>query len=181
MSWIVVTALGAVPFLGSILALIFTGAINYGLADFSLRIARNEPLNVGDVFSGFQRLGRTFMLYLLMNIFIFLWTLLLLIPGLIAYLRYSMSYFILKDNPELFASEAIRRSKQLMYGHKWRYFVLNLTFIGWALLGVLTCFVGYLWLLPYIRVTQAHFYEDLIRGDAKLPEPPAPDTFIPSN
>jgi uncharacterized membrane protein len=85
----------------------------------------------------------------------------LIVPGIIAAFRYSMAFYILKDHPEISPMEAIRRSKEMMVGQKWRYFVLNLSFIGWALLCILTLGIGFLWMHPYISVTNSHFYDEL--------------------
>lgn len=157
----VIGLLGVIPIFGYVLQLLTNGAIALGLYIFYLEIARGENPSVSTVFSGFNFFFKAFLLYLLMAIFTLLWTLLLIIPGIIAAFRYSQAYFILKDHPEISALEAIRRSKELMVGQKWRLFVLNLTFIGWALLAILTFGIGYLWLSPYITVTQAHFYDEI--------------------
>jgi uncharacterized membrane protein len=86
----------------------------------------------------------------------------LAIPSIIASIRYSLTYFIMADNPELTAAEAIKKSSAMMAGNKWKYVCLNCRFIGWMLLCVLTLGVGFLWLTPYLVTSQAHFYEDLI-------------------
>ena len=98
---------------------------------------------------------------LLMTIMVFLWSLLLVIPGIIKWFSYAMTPFILEENPELSASDAIHRSRMMMRGHKWQLFVLELTFLGWALLCVLTLGIGFLWLTPYQYTSYAHFYEDI--------------------
>lgn len=109
----------------------------------------------------FQRYWRNILFVLLMTIFVFLWTLLLIIPGLIKGLSYTLAPYILKDNPELTPNEAINLSMKMMYGHKWRLFKLQLSFIGWALLSLLTCGVGIIWLMPYMYTTYAAFYQDV--------------------
>jgi uncharacterized membrane protein len=97
----------------------------------------------------------------LMELFICLWTCLLIIPGIIKGLAYSMTPFILEEKPELSAYDAIKYSEKLMKGHKTELFLLYLSFIGWAILCVFTFGIGYLWLAPYIYVTLCEFYEDL--------------------
>lgn len=97
----------------------------------------------------------------LMQLFVSLWTLLFIIPGIIKSLAYSMTPFILEEKPELSAYDAIKYSEKLMKGHKTELFLLELSFIGWALLCVLTAGIGYLWLIPYIQTTICEFYEDL--------------------
>lgn len=98
---------------------------------------------------------------LLMIILIFLWSLLLLIPGIIKSFAYAMTPFVLVDNPELSCYEAIKRSQELMKGNKWRYFLLALSFLGWILLGILSLGIGFFWIIPYIETTTAAFYYDI--------------------
>lgn len=104
---------------------------------------------------------------LLSGIFVFLWSLLLVIPGIIKLFSYSMTKYILEEYPELTASEAIDRSRAMMQGHKFDLFWLYLSFIGWALLCVLTAGIGYLWLVPYMETAEAAFYED-VKADYAL-------------
>lgn len=114
--------------------------------------------NMFSIFSDYPRILGTI---LLQFVYIFLWSLLLLIPGLIKMYSYAMTYYILHDNPEIGAEEAICRSMKMMDGHKWRLFCLHLSFIGWWLLCILTLGIGMLWLAPYTQNSTAAFYEDL--------------------
>ena len=104
---------------------------------------------------------------LLMGIFISLWSLLFIIPGIIKAFSYAMTPYILEENPELSANEAIDRSRAMMRGHKFDLFWLYLSFIGWAILCLLTAGIGFLWLIPYISTTQAAFYEE-VKADYAL-------------
>ncbi|MBO4536258.1 MAG: DUF975 family protein [Bacteroidales bacterium] len=97
----------------------------------------------------------------LMELFVFLWSLLLVIPGIIKALAYAMTPYILVENPEIPAYDAIKLSEKMMMGHKWELFVLYLSFIGWFLLACLTFGIGFLWLTPYIEMSVCEFYEDL--------------------
>ena len=97
----------------------------------------------------------------LMYLFIFLWSLLLIIPGIVMAFAYSMVPFILEEHPELSAMETIRRSRAMMKGRKFDLFYLLLSFIGWAFLCLLTCGIGFLWLQPYMQAAVASFYEDV--------------------
>ena len=97
----------------------------------------------------------------LMVLFVSLWSMLLLIPGIVKAYSYAMLPYILKDNPELSAMDAIRLSSNMMKGHKFDLFYLQLSFIGWAILAVLTGGIGLLWLQPYMMTTQASFYQDI--------------------
>ena len=101
-----------------------------------------------------------------MVVFVFLWALLLIIPGIIAAIAYSQTFYILAEDDTIGSMDALRKSKEMMIGYKWKYFCLGLRFIGWALLCVLTLGIGFLWLSPYIQVSYAKFYEDLKTNQA---------------
>ncbi len=118
-----------------------------------------KELEVKSIFDGFNDYTRVLGTYLLVYIYTILWTLLLIIPGIIKSLSYSMVPFVLKDNPELSFNAAIERSMAMMEGHKWEYFCLILTFIGWFLLLIITAGIASLWLTPYISATFANYYE----------------------
>ena len=91
----------------------------------------------------------------------FLWSLLFVIPGIVADYSYSMTDYILAEHPDMTASEAIAASKAMMAGNKWRLFCLNMSFIGWALLSIFTLGIGILWLNPYQNVSVAAFYREI--------------------
>ena len=152
----------------SILLLLIVGALEFGAATFSLAIARKEEAKLNMIFSGFNHYGKTLGLCLLMALFVILFTLLLIIPGIIAALSYSMAYFIMSDDPNIGIMEAINKSKKMMYGYKWKYFCLGLRFIGWIILGILSLGIGFLWIMPYIYVSYAKFYEDLKANSVEL-------------
>lgn len=99
-----------------------------------------------------------------MILYVLLWTLLLIVPGIIAALGYSMTFYILADEPELKAEEALRKSKAMMDGYKLKLFYLDLRFFLLAFLCILTLGIGFLWLIPYVNVTTALFYEDIKEG-----------------
>jgi len=154
-----VALFSGVSFLISILVLI---PLQYGFELSFLQFLRGSKEDtVERMFDGFKTYGRAIGVPLLTTIFIVLWTLLLIIPGIIKSFAYSMTYYISKDHPELSASECIDRSVDMMRGHKWDLFVLYLSFIGWFLLCLLTLGIGFLWLVPYVNVSLAEFYEDL--------------------
>lgn len=130
-----------------------------------LDFVRGDKLRVGNnkLFAGYKngQWGRIFTTSLLVQIYTFLWTLLLIIPGIIKSISYSQTGFILKDNPELKNNAAIEKSMRMMEGHKMKFFLLYLSFIGWAILSLLTLGIGLLFLAPYVYTSLAHFYEDL--------------------
>lgn len=118
------------------------------------------------VYSG-KHFVKVVVITILNTIFTFLWSLLFIIPGIIKAMAYSQSYFIYKDISSSNKEEGMRytdyitASRKLMDGHKWDYFVLQLSFIGWQILCIFTFGIGYLWLNPYMSATYAAFYKDL--------------------
>ncbi|MFC3885038.1 DUF975 family protein [Bacillus songklensis] len=129
-----------------------------------LGIVRKEPVKIGDLFDPFLNFGlyvKAIGLYILVAIYTLLWTLLLIIPGIIKGMAYSQAYFVLKDHPDYSINRAITESRKLMDGYKWSYFLLMLSFIGWGILSILTLGIGFLWLIPYVTASLASFYEQL--------------------
>lgn len=155
--------LGLIPVAGSIAALLITAPLGFGFALTFLSFMRGEDRDdmVGKPFGVFKEYGRYLGGSLLVSIFTFLWTLLLIIPGIIKSYSYAMTPYILRDNPELPAPDCIDRSMAMMKGYKWKLFVLDLSFIGWALLCILSLCIGFLWLTPYMQCSRAKFYEEL--------------------
>ena len=97
----------------------------------------------------------------LMDLKVLLWTLLLIIPGIIMTFAYAMTPYILEEHPEIGAWDASTRSREMMKGHKFDLFWLYLSFIGWVILGILTFGIGYFWLSPYVSCSEIGFYNDL--------------------
>lgn len=117
---------------------------------------------LGNMFTAFkENYSRYLGAMLLTNVYIVLWALLLIIPGIIKAFSYAMTPFILNDYPELTANQAIDLSSKMMKGHKFDLFWLMLSFLGWVLLGLLTLGIGYLWLVPYMYTSLAGFYNDV--------------------
>ena len=160
---IAVSILAVIPFLGPILSLIIGGPMLLGLAGFFLSFSRGEDARMEQIFQGFSNFGTAFATYLLMALFVFLWTLLLIIPGIIAAISYSMTFFIIYDEKNITPLDAISRSKKLMDGHKGKYFCLCCRFIGWGILCIFTFGIGFFWLFPYMQVSAAKFYDDIKR------------------
>ena len=129
-----------------------------------------DPFNVARLFDGYHDFVRIFFTTLLTNVYIFLWTLLLIVPGIIKGISYSMAPYILarekgkpamECNKEAKYNEAIELSMAMMEGHKMELLWLYLTFIGWAILCIFTLGIGYFWLVPYMSSTFANFYEEV--------------------
>ncbi len=144
--------------LWGLVTFIIGGVIELGYCRFNKNLINGTNPQFSDLFSQFNMFGKAFGLRIVTSIFIFLWTLLLIIPGIVASYRYSMAFYIMNDNPSIDIMEAIRQSKALMQGNKGRLFCLHLSFIGWALLSILSCGIGFLWLAPYISASEAAFY-----------------------
>ncbi len=140
-------------------SLAVSGPISLGYTSFMLKIIRNENVDPSEVLSGFERYGTAIVLYAVMSIFIFLWALLFIIPGIIAMYRYRLAFMVLCDNPHIGSFEAINESKRLMSGNKGKLFLLDLTFIGWMILAAMTFGIGYLALYPYMIAASVIFYE----------------------
>lgn len=150
-----------IPHVGWPLYVIADSVLLLGLAEFALSISRQQDSRLEQLFSGFKRFGLALGVYFLVLIFVLLWTLLLVVPGIIAAISYSMTYFIIADNESIVPLQALRKSKAMMSGNKWRFFCLCCRFIGWLLLSILTFGIGFLWFLPYFHVSVARFYEDI--------------------
>lgn len=153
-----------IPGFGGLISLVITGPISVGIALLFLNIARNRPSEVGQMFEGFKSFGNALGTYLVTLIFIILWMLLLIVPGIIASLSYAMVYFILADHPDMGPTDCITLSKNMMRGYKWQYFCLGFRFLGWMLLSILTLGIGLLWVIPYMQTSYAHFYEMVRRN-----------------
>ena len=110
---------------------------------------------------GFGRWGRNVWGMFLIGFFTSLWSLLLIVPGIVKFYAYAMTPYILIDNPELSANQAINLSKKMMKGHKFDLFFLQLSFVGWIFLSIFTLGIGLLWVMPYMMASQAAFYQDL--------------------
>ena len=136
--------------------------IRLGYSRFNLELIdrRKEP-DIGALFGFFLHWKNAAIARLLETLYVFLWSLLFIIPGIIASYSYAMTPYILAEHPELPAREALARSKEMMGGNRWRLFCLQFSFIGWAILSALTLGIGNLWLTPYKQAATAAFYRDV--------------------
>lgn len=133
----------------------------WGFQVYFLCLIHKEDISYERLFDGYKDFVRTFLTMFLYFIAVFIGTILFIIPGIIAGCGLAMAPFILKEDAEISASDALKKSWQMMKGHKWAIFWLGLSFIGWAILACLTLGIGFLFLSPYIETACAHFYEDL--------------------
>lgn len=158
---ILVGALQAIPTIGPFIGLVIGGPFALGLIIFAKNISSGNEARLEQIFDGFKNLGTALATYLLTAVFTILWTLLLIIPGIIMGLAYSQSMYIISDNPEMGAYDAIALSKKMMDGYKMKLFGLMLMFFGLGLLCVFTLGIAFLWLMPFAQVTMVKFYEDV--------------------
>lgn len=151
-----------IPLVGWLVTIVVCLPIGWGANIMFYQLYRERKLpSLDSLFIGFHDFGRILGTTLLVEIYTFLWTLLLIVPGIIKGCSYAMTPYILRDYPELSYNAAIEKSMAMMEGHKMKLFLLYLSFIGWAILCILTLGLGYLLLMPYVATAQAAFYEDL--------------------
>jgi integral membrane protein len=146
--------------------------LTWGFQTLFLGAVRGGEATAKDMFEGYNKelFSRVLTTTLLYYVYVFLWSLLLLIPGCIKAYSYAMTPYILKDNPEMKNNAAIEESMRMMDGHKLELFLLDLSFIGWAILSILTCCIGFLWLVPYMNMARVNFYEDLKKASVEVKE-----------
>ncbi len=169
----------------AVISIIIGGAGKFGYAKFNLNLIDKEPCEFLDLFSQLNRIGAGFCMNFLIGLYTFLWSLLFIIPGIIKSYSYSMTPYIMSENPEMTASQAIAKSCEIMSGNKWRLFSLQISFIGWELLCFVPAliiilafyfgttsatilllslpllFIGKLFLTPYKEAANAAFYRDI--------------------
>jgi uncharacterized membrane protein len=146
-----------VPGLG---AIAISGPMEAGVDSVYMTLQREEEPSVEQIFSGFENFLNTFLAGVLKAVFVGLWSLLLIVPGIVMNIAYSQTFYILNDEPDLEAMDALRASKELMDGHKMEYFLLQLSFLPWLLLCVFILPVFYV--VPYISATNAAYYDYLL-------------------
>lgn len=160
-AWLLYLLLGIVSFV-----------LGIGFLIFTLNIAMGAEASYWNLLDGFPMILRLFVLEILKGLFIFLWTLLFVIPGFIAFYRYRQAEYLLVQHPEMTPMDCLRESKALMKGHKWELFVLDLSFLGWAILiGFANGFVIWsipiiavairFWFTPFLYLTRALYYKEL--------------------
>ncbi|MGN8773780.1 DUF975 family protein [Candidatus Weimeria sp. HCP3S3_B5] len=152
-----------VPPVGSIISWIFSPILIVGGLVLLLRIVRGmRNAGVGDIFSIFDKFGNVFLAYFTTNLFIGLWTLLFVIPGIYKSFCWAMTFYIIADDPDISGTEARRLSEAMMEGHKMEFFILQLSFIGWALLSACTFgILGIFYVAPWMATTNADYYDNL--------------------
>ena len=155
----------------SLLLYLFVGsAVEVGYAGFNLDLVDRREVSIRQLFSYFPYWKTMVAASLLRWIYTILWSLLFIIPGIVATYSYAMTSYILADHPDMTANEAISASKKMMEGNRWRLFCLEFSFIGWSILCSFTLGIGSLWLTPYIAAAKAAFYREI--SGTEVTEPP---------
>ena len=166
----VITSVASYIVVGSIIVM---GPLCYGMARVTVKRACGAPtVEIGDVFKGFtENFVGSLVLGFMQSLFIFLWSMLFLIPGIVKSYSYSMAFFIQQDDPSKDWKTCLDESIAMMYGYRWQLFCIDFVMGLWALLGSLACGIGVLFVLPYSYMSHANFYLAL-----KASREPAPAT-----
>ena len=154
-----------IPGVGAIAAFLITGPLTIDFSIVALNAIRGEKIEIVTLFDGFKVFVNAFLLSLCNSALIVLWSFLFYIPGIVKALSYSMSYYILAENPELTHTQARNESIKIMEGHKWQLFCLQFSFIGWYILVGLTFGILAFWVTPYVQTATAAFYEEIKNSD----------------
>lgn len=157
----------AVPGIGQIASLLLAGPVSFGVVAMFLKQTRTgEKMDIGDIFNGFRDdFSNTFLIGLMTFVFTFLWSLLFVIPGIVKSYSYSMAMYVKVDHPDYDWKQCIDESQRMMQGHKGELFVLDLSFLGWMIIGACCCGVGTLWVNAYMAAAHSQFYENLRRTE----------------
>ena len=152
---------GLIPVAGSIVAVIIAGPLTVAELCYFSALHRKQQPTIGTAFTDF---GNGFWgkvgAYLLESVYVILWTLLLIIPGIIKSYSYATTMFLKSKNPEIKAKEAIALSQKIMDGKKAKLFCLDLSFVGWMILCVFTLGIALIYVIPYMNASRVAFYEE---------------------
>lgn len=147
-----------VNILSNITSTIITSFLAFGELNFYLKISRNEEVTYKELFSKTNMFLKYIILYIIIYVLTCIGFLLFIVPGFIVILMFSQVYYIVLENPEIKITDALKQSKEMMDGHKMEYLSLIFSFLGWFILGIFTLGLLYFWLMPYVAVTQANYY-----------------------
>lgn len=155
------TVVVAIPVVGQVAIFFVSGILNISMCTIYLNLAKGQEPKVEDLQIGLKEWKEGTILFFFEGLFISIWTLLFIIPGIIKGIAYSQCFFILADNPGMSGRQALKESMKMMQGHKMDYFMLMLSFLGWNILAVCTCGILYLWLGPYMYAAATNFYNTI--------------------
>lgn len=159
--FVLMASIISVALIWALIAFFIGGAIELGYCRFNKNLILGTDPKFTDLFARMDIFWKALGLRLVITFFTLLWAILLIIPGIIAALSYSMAFYIMEENPSMGIMDAIAQSKEMMQGNKWRLFCLVISFIGWLILSTLTLGIGFLWLVPYMNASIAAFYLEI--------------------
>ncbi len=149
----------------SMVASFFLATLEVGLLSYTLNIVRKKKYSRDDIFKYVNKILPIVAISLLTVVLCFLWSILLIIPGIIAAIGYSFVYYCYIDDEDLTPSECLSKSKEMLNGYKWDYFVFNLSFIGWMFLCIFI--IPLIWIVPYVSMAQSIYYDELKKVQEK--------------
>jgi len=152
---------GPFSYMSSPFSLLVGAPLNLGVIAIFLKLYNGYDFEFEEIFHGFRDFTRAVIAGLLISLYVMLWSLLLIVPGIIAALGYSMTFYIMVENPGMPATEAMALSKRMMNGYKTELFMLAISFLGWFILAVLTGGIGFFWLAPYANMSFTIFYNQI--------------------
>ena len=156
------TSMGTSSLLSSVVTIVLTGPLTYGLVKVLLAQVESEKWSLANLFDGFKEcFTKSFLLGLLQSLFIFLWSMLFFIPGIVKSYSYALAFYIQRDDNTKESVDCITESRRMMDGHKWQLFCLDLSFLGWYIVGALCFGIGVYFVTPYHEMARANFYEAL--------------------
>ena len=170
---LIISLASCIPVVGQVVgSFVIAPAFSLAVVIIYLKIAADDAYapELAELFNHVKQFWLAFKVMFFTGLFTALWSLLFYIPGIIKALSYSQAMYIIAENPEIGALEAINRSKAMMEGHKMELFTLMLSFIGWIILGMFTFGLLYIWLMPYMNTTMALFHKNLTAGQAPSEE-----------
>jgi len=151
----------AIPKVGTLISVVLSGTFYVGMSAYALGFLRKGESDWESMIQGFENPVREILAFLMFMGIVLLGIVLCIIPGIIWMLSYSQTFFILADHPEISASQALRQSRKIMYGHRMDLVKLHVWQSGLILLSSLTLFIALIWLFPYFIICWARFYEDI--------------------
>jgi len=168
---ILITGIRPVGFFLALILTLLQPVLDVGFISYCLKVTRMQDTEIRDLFNGFLFFTRVLLIFIIQTVFIFLWSLLFIIPGIVASYRYRLAYYILLDDPKKGALQCISESALLMNGRKLDLLTLDISFIGWYILDfAIVIFMPFpffisilsIWISPYVGLTRAAFYESLV-------------------
>lgn len=154
-------ALTALASSTSLLEIVVYGPLTFGYYLFMACLVDRKENNLNLLFQGFNRFVETLVAGLLLTVAVSIGLILLVVPGIILACGFAMTFYIMIDDPNISGLDALKQSWNMMQGRKWDFFCLQLRFLGWIILSIITCGIGYIWLSPYMTITNLNFYRKI--------------------